>query len=218
MELKLFIDSANPAAIKDMMELGVLDGVTTNPTLVAKENRPFMEVMLEIAKLVEGRPVNIELVTEGVENMVAEAKGFAKLADNFVMKIPISREGLKVVHRLASEGISTNVTLIFSPAQALLSAKAGANYVSPFVGRLDDISHYGMDLVNQIVTIYANYAIETEVIVASIRNPLHVLEAALMGADIATIPPNVVKQLTEHPLTDKGIQLFMDDYQKIPKK
>jgi transaldolase len=201
-----------------MLELGVLDGVTTNPTLVAKENRPFMEVMLEIAKLVEGRPVNIELISEGVDNMVAEAKGFAKLADNFVMKIPISRDGLKVVHRLSAEGIPTNVTLIFSPAQALLSAKAGANYVSPFVGRLDDISHYGMDLVNQIITIYTNYAIDTEVIVASIRNPLHVLEAALMGADIATIPPNVVKQLTEHPLTDKGIQLFIDDYQKIPKK
>jgi len=201
-----------------MLELGVLDGVTTNPTLVAKENRPFMEVMLEIAKLVEGRPVNIELISEGVDNMVAEAKGFAKLADNFVMKIPISRDGLKVVHRLSAEGIPTNVTLIFSPAQALLSAKAGANYVSPFVGRLDDISHYGMDLVNQIITIYTNYAIDTEVIVASIRNPLHVLEAALMGADIATIPPNVVKQLTEHPLTDKGIQLFIEDYQKIPKK
>jgi len=216
--LKLFIDTANPPAIKDMLELGVLDGVTTNPTLVAKENRPFMEVMLEIAKLVEGRPVNIELISEGVDNMVAEAKGFAKLADNFVMKIPISRDGLKVVHRLSAEGIPTNVTLIFSPAQALLSAKAGANYVSPFVGRLDDISHYGMDLVNQIITIYTNYAIDTEVIVASIRNPLHVLEAALMGADIATIPPNVVKQLTEHPLTDKGIQLFIDDYQKIPKK
>lgn len=216
--MKLFIDTANPPAIKDMLELGVLDGVTTNPTLVAKENRPFMEVMLEIAKLVEGRPVNIELISEGVDNMVAEAKGFAKLADNFVMKIPISRDGLKVVHRLSAEGIPTNVTLIFSPAQALLSAKAGANYVSPFVGRLDDISHYGMDLVNQIITIYTNYAIDTEVIVASIRNPLHVLEAALMGADIATIPPNVVKQLTEHPLTDKGIQLFIDDYQKIPKK
>jgi len=216
--LKLFIDTANPPAIKDMLELGVLDGVTTNPTLVAKENRPFMEVMLEIAKLVEGRPVNIELISEGVDNMVAEAKGFAKLADNFVMKIPISRDGLKVVHRLSAEGIPTNVTLIFSPAQALLSAKAGANYVSPFVGRLDDISHYGMDLVNQIITIYTNYAIDTEVIVASIRNPLHVLEAALMGADIATIPPNVVKQLTEHPLTDKGIQLFIEDYQKIPKK
>lgn len=216
--MKLFIDTANPPAIKDMLELGVLDGVTTNPTLVAKENRPFMEVMLEIAKLVEGRPVNIELISEGVDNMVAEAKGFAKLADNFVMKIPISRDGLKVVHRLSAEGIPTNVTLIFSPAQALLSAKAGANYVSPFVGRLDDISHYGMDLVNQIITIYTNYAIDTEVIVASIRNPLHVLEAALMGADIATIPPNVVKQLTEHPLTDKGIQLFIEDYQKIPKK
>lgn len=216
--MKLFIDTANPPAIKDMLELGVLDGVTTNPTLVAKENRPFMEVMLEIAKLVEGRPVNIELISEGVDNMVAEAKGFAKLADNFVMKVPISRDGLKVVHRLSAEGISTNVTLIFSPAQALLSAKAGANYVSPFVGRLDDISHYGMDLVNQIVSIYTNYAIETEVIVASIRNPLHVLEAALMGADIATVPPNVVKQLTEHPLTDKGIQLFLDDYKKIPKK
>lgn len=216
--MKLFIDTANPPAIKDMLELGVLDGVTTNPTLVAKENRPFMEVMLEIAKLVEGRPVNIELISEGVDNMVAEAKGFAKLADNFVMKVPISRDGLKVVHRLSAEGISTNVTLIFSPAQALLSAKAGANYVSPFVGRLDDISHYGMDLVNQIVSIYTNYAIETEVIVASIRNPLHVLEATLMGADIATVPPNVVKQLTEHPLTDKGIQLFLDDYKKIPKK
>jgi transaldolase len=216
--LKLFIDTANPPAIKDMLELGVLDGVTTNPTLVAKENRPFMEVMLEIAKLVEGRPVNIELISEGVDNMVGEAKGFAKLADNFVMKVPISRDGLKVVHRLSAEGISTNVTLIFSPAQALLSAKAGANYVSPFVGRLDDISHYGMDLVNQIVSIYTNYAIDTEVIVASIRNPLHVLEAALMGADIATIPPSVVKQLTEHPLTDKGIQLFLDDYKKIPKK
>ncbi len=216
--MKLFIDTANPAAIKDMMELGVLDGVTTNPTLVSRENRPFMEVMLEIAKLVEGRPVNIELVTEGVDNMVKEAKEYAQLADNFVMKVPMSKDGLVVVNRLAVEGIQTNVTLTFSPAQALLASKAGANYVSPFVGRLDDISHYGMELVGQIVNIFDNYAIDTEVIVASIRNPLHVLEAAMMGADIATIPPKVVEQLTEHPLTHIGIEKFKEDYKKIPKK
>jgi len=216
--LKLFIDTANISAIKDMLSLGVLDGVTTNPTLVAKENRPFVDIMVEIAQLVGGRPVNIELITEGVDNMVKEAGDYARLADNFVMKVPMSKEGLKVIHKLSTEGIQTNVTLVFSPAQALLSAKAGANYVSPFVGRLDDISHYGMELVGQIVNIYDNYAIDTEVIVASIRNPLHVLEAAMMGAHIATIPPQVVEQLSEHPLTTIGIEKFKEDYKKIPKK
>ncbi|MBC8175840.1 MAG: fructose-6-phosphate aldolase [Deltaproteobacteria bacterium] len=212
--MKFFIDTANVEEILRAKDLGMVDGVTTNPSLVAKEGRDFKELIKEIADIVDG-PVNAEVVSLDAEGMVREGKDLAGMADNMVIKIPLVEEGLKAVRFLAQEGIKTNVTLCFSPVQALMAAKAGAAYISPFVGRLDDISHIGMDLVEQIMTIYENYAYDTEVIVASIRNPIHVLDSALMGADIATIPFKVIQQLVQHPLTDIGLEKFLADWKKL---
>jgi transaldolase len=212
--MKFFIDTANIEEIKKAKELGMLDGVTTNPTLVSKEGRDFDELIKEICSIADG-PVNAEVVSTDSEGMIDEARGLAKLADNIVVKIPLIKEGLKAVRTLTGDGIKTNVTLCFSAIQALMAAKAGAAYISPFVGRLDDISHKGMDLVEQILVIYENYGFDTEVIVASIRNPLHVVDAALMGADIATIPYKVMEQLIKHPLTDIGLEKFLADWKKM---
>lgn len=212
--MKFFIDTANIEEIKKAHALGLLDGVTTNPSLVSKEGREFKGLIQEICSIVDG-PVNAEVVSIEAEGMIAEAKNLAKLAKNIVVKIPLISEGLKAVKVLSGEGIKTNVTLCFSPVQALMAAKAGASFISPFVGRLDDISERGMDLVEQIITIYENYGYDTEVIVASIRNPVHVLDAALMGADIATIPYKVMEQLINHPLTTIGLERFLADWKKM---
>jgi transaldolase len=195
----------------------MVDGVTTNPSLIAKEKKSFEVVVKEILKNVEG-PVSLEVVSMEAKPMFEEGKKLAQWGDNVVIKVPLCTEGLKATKMFAAAGIDVNETLIFSPLQALMAAKAGARYVSPFVGRLDDIAHDGMDLVEQILTIFDNYGFDTEVIVASIRHPRHVLEAALMGADIATIPFKVIKQLTQHPLTDKGIEMFLEDWKKVPLK
>lgn len=214
--MKFFIDTANIDEIKRGVEMGMVDGVTTNPSLVAREDKPFVEILKEICEIVDG-PVSAEVVSLDAEGMVKEAKELAALSDNIVIKIPMIVEGLKAVKTLTAEGIKTNVTLIFSSAQALLAAKAGASYVSPFVGRLDDISHQGMDLVSDIMTVFQNYGYDTEVIVASIRNPLHVMDSALIGADIATIPLKVIEQLAKHPLTDIGMENFLADWEKRKK-
>ena len=211
--MKFFIDTANIDEIKKANELGLLDGVTTNPSLVAKEGREFKELITEICAIVDG-PVSAEVVSTDSEGMVAEARELAKIADNIVIKIPLIKEGLKAVKILSGEGIRTNVTLCFSAVQALMAAKAGADYISPFVGRLDDIGQTGMELIEQIIAIYEAYGYETEIIVASIRNPLHVLDAATMGADIATIPYKVMEQLIKHPLTDIGLANFLKDWEK----
>ena len=211
--MKFFIDTANIEEITKANELGMVDGVTTNPSLVAKEGREFKGLLKEICDLVDG-PVSAEVVSLEKEGMVREARDLAGVAENVVVKIPLVEEGLKAVKVLAQEGIKTNVTLCFSPTQALMAAKAGAAYISPFVGRLDDISHRGMELAEQIITIYDNYGFETEVIVASVRNAIHVVEAALMGADIATIPFKVISQLIKHPLTDIGLEKFLADWNK----
>lgn len=211
--MKFFIDTANIDEIKEANSMGMVDGVTTNPSLIAKEGRDFKEIITEICNIVDG-PISAEVISLETEGMLAEARDLAKIHDNIVVKIPMTIDGLKAVRQLTAEGIKTNVTLIFSPLQALMAAKAGATYVSPFVGRLDDLSQEGMLLVEQLVEIYSNYAFDTEIIVASVRNPLHVLESALMGADIATIPFNVLSKLAAHPLTDKGIKAFLDDWKK----
>ena len=213
--MKFFVDTANLDAIRRAADLGVLDGVTTNPTLVARERMPAAKLYDEIAKLCEG-PINVEAVCSDVDSIVAEGRRFHELGPNFVVKIPCCEAGLMAVRRLADEGIPTNVTLVFSATQALLAAKAGADFISPFIGRLDDTSHEGMSLIADIITIYENYEYEAEVIVASVRHPLHVLEAARLGADIVTIPPAVMEQLLKHPLTDAGIKKFSEDYAKIP--
>lgn len=219
--MKFFIDTANLEEIREAKELGMIDGVTTNPSLVAKEgckNRDdFKKLVYEICEVVQG-PVSAEVVSTDVDGMVKEAKELAEIHQHVVVKIPMITDGLKATHQLAEAGIKINVTLVFSPLQALLAAKAGATYVSPFVGRLDDISHTGMELVAQILEIYQNYIFETEVLVASIRNPLHVLEAAQMGADVATIPFKVISQLAKHPLTDVGMKQFLDDWKKVDSK
>ncbi|HOF78566.1 MAG TPA: fructose-6-phosphate aldolase [Smithellaceae bacterium] len=215
--MKFFIDTANIEEIKEGLKLGMVDGVTTNPSLIAKEKKSFEVVVKEILKNVEG-PVSLEIVSMEAKAMFEEGKKLAQWGDNVVIKVPLCTEGLKATKMFAAAGIDVNETLIFSPLQALMAAKAGARYVSPFVGRLDDIAHDGMDLVEQILTIFDNYGFDTEVIVASIRHPRHVLEAALMGADIATIPFKVIKQLTQHPLTDKGIEMFLEDWKKVPLK
>ncbi len=214
--MKFFIDTANIEEIKKGLALGMVDGVTTNPSLVAKEPRPFLEILKEICELVEG-PVSAEVISLDAEGMVAEARELVKIADNIVIKIPMIEEGLKAVKILTAEGIKTNVTLIFSASQVLLAAKAGATYVSPFVGRLDDISINGQDLIADIMTILRNYGFATEVIVASVRSPMHVVESALLGADIATIPYKVIAQLAKHPLTDLGMQQFLADWEKRKK-
>ena len=194
----------------------MVDGVTTNPSLIAKEGRDFEEIIKEICEIVDG-PISAEVVSTDTEGMLEEARKLSKIHNNIVVKIPMLVDGLKATRKLSEEGIKTNVTLVFSPLQALMAAKAGATYVSPFIGRLDDISQEGLLLVEQIVEIYSNYAFDTEIIVASIRNPLHVLESALMGADIATIPFNVLSKLAAHPLTDKGLKAFLDDWNKAKK-
>lgn len=214
--MKFFIDTANVDEIKEAYSLGVIDGVTTNPSLIARTGKDFRAVIEEICEIVDG-PVSAEVLSLDTEGMVTEARELAEINDNIVIKIPMTAEGLKATVRLRQEETPVNMTLIFSPVQALLAAKAGAAYVSPFVGRLDDISHVGMDLVQQIRTIYDNYGYTTEIIVASIRNPLHVVEAAMMGADVATIPYDVIQKLTRHPLTDIGIERFLADWKKVRK-
>ncbi|MBM4146148.1 MAG: fructose-6-phosphate aldolase [Nitrospira sp.] len=215
--MKFFIDTANIEEIRKAWGLGVIDGVTTNPSLVSKEGKDPVALLREICSIVNG-PVSAEAVTMTADEMVREGKALARIHKNIVVKIPMIEEGLRAVKKLSGMGIKTNVTLVFSPSQALLAAKAGATYVSPFVGRLDDISHVGMGIVSDIMEIYENYMFSTEVIVASVRNPLHVLEAARMGAHIATIPYSVIIQLIKHPLTDIGIQKFLKDWEKVPKK
>jgi transaldolase (EC 2.2.1.2) len=215
--MQFFIDTANIDEIKQAIDWGILDGVTTNPTLAAKTGRPFMDVVKDILSIVDG-PVSLETVSLDTEGMVKEGRFLAELGDNVVVKIPMTKEGMKAVNILEEEGIPTNVTLIFSPMQALVAAKAGASYVSPFIGRLDDISTDGMNLIRDIRTIFDNYGYETEIIAASIRHPIHVLEAAKAGADIATIPFNVLEALFKHPLTDIGIDKFLKDWEKVPNK
>jgi transaldolase len=214
--MKFFLDTANLGEIREAASWGILDGVTTNPSLVAKESQTFETLIREIAKIVEG-PISVECVAEKGPDIVKEARELARLASNIAVKIPITVEGLKAINSLSREGIMINTTLIFSANQALLAAKAGAKFVSPFIGRLDDISHEGMQLVEEIVTIFRNYRIETEVIVASIRHPRHVVDAALLGADIATIPFTVLEKLVKHPLTDIGIDRFLKDWGKVKK-
>jgi transaldolase len=213
--VKIFIDTANLNEIKKAKALGLVDGVTTNPTLLAKEGEETESLIRKISKEVKG-PVNVEVTGTTCEEMVKEAREMAKWGDQIVIKIPINHEGLKTVKLLSSEGILTNVTLLFSASQAILAAKAGATYVCPFIGRLDDISFNGLDLIHQIKTIYDNYdEIETQIIVASVRNPIHVIETAMMGAEIVTIPPAIIEQMVKHPLTDKGIAQFLEDARKI---
>ena len=211
--MKFFIDTANIDEIKEAAALGILDGVTTNPSLVAKEGKNFRELLDEIIKLVDG-PISAEVVSTDYEGIIKEGRELAAIHKNIVVKVPLIKEGLKAVKTFSEEGIKTNVTLCFSPTQALLAAKAGATYISPFVGRLDDISHSGMDLVSQIINIYDNYGYETEVLVASIRHPLHLVEAAQMGADVATMPFDVINKLFNHPLTDIGLAKFLSDWKK----
>jgi transaldolase len=214
--MKFFLDTANVEEIKKGLEMGLVDGVTTNPSLLAKEKRDPAQTIKEILGLVHG-PVSLEVLSSEAKGMISEARQLAALGEQVVVKIPMTEEGMKAVRTLHAEGIRANVTLIFQPVQALIAAKAGAAYVSPFVGRLDDISTTGMDIVGQIATIYANYGYDTEIIVASVRSPIHVLDAALVGADIATIPFAVIKQLMNHPLTDIGIERFLKDYESLKK-
>jgi transaldolase len=214
--VKFFIDTANIGEIKEALAMGILDGVTTNPSLAAKESKPYREILAEICSIVDG-PVSAEVIATETKGMISEAEELVRIADNIVVKIPTILDGLAAIKTLSDRGISTNATLVFSPMQALLVAKAGATYVSPFVGRLDDVSVDGMSLIADIVNIYTNYVFETEVLVASVRNPIHVLEAARMGADVCTIPLKVIKQLIRHPLTDIGLAKFLEDYKKVPK-
>jgi len=216
--MKFFIDTANPGEIRKVHEMGVIDGVTTNPSLISKEKRDFESLIKEICEIIQGLPISLEALSLNSEGMIGEARKLSKMGENIVVKIPMTVEGLKAIKVLVSEGIKTNTTLVFSPTQALLAAKAGTTYVSPFIGRLDDISQTGMDLIEQIVTIFNNYSFESQVIVSSIRHPIHVLEAALIGADVATIPYKVIEQLVKHPLTDIGIERFLEDWKKVPKK
>jgi len=212
--MKFFIDTANIAQIKEAASYGLLDGVTTNPSLVAKEGKNFNELLIEICKLVDG-PISAEVVSTDYDGMMKEARELKKIHKNIVIKVPLIKEGLKAVKSLAEEDIKTNVTLCFSASQALLAAKAGASYISPFVGRLDDISANGMDLIKQIVQIYKNYDYKTEILVASIRHPLHLVDAAMMGAHVATMPFEVIEKLFKHPLTDLGLEKFLSDWKKL---
>ncbi|MHB1845556.1 MAG: fructose-6-phosphate aldolase [Deltaproteobacteria bacterium] len=215
--MKFFIDTADIDEIKRAHAMGMVDGVTTNPSLVARTGRPFRELLNDILAVVEG-PVNAEVVSLEAEAMIREGRDLAKIHDNIVVKIPMTMDGLRAVRALTADGIRTNVTLIFSPTQALLAAKAGASYVSPFVGRLDDVAEDGMELVSQILEIYENYDYDTQTLVASVRHPIHVLTAARLGADVATLPFNVIEQLARHPLTDSGLKKFLADWEKVPKK
>ncbi|MCW8811284.1 MAG: fructose-6-phosphate aldolase [Ignavibacteriaceae bacterium] len=212
--MKFFIDTANIDEIKEAAALGVLDGVTTNPSLVSKEGKDFRKLLDEILKIVDG-PVSAEVISTDYQGILKEGRDLASIHKNIVVKVPLIKEGLKAVKTLTDEGIKVNVTLCFSPTQAILAAKAGATYVSPFVGRLDDISTSGMDLISQIVQIYRNYDFKTEVLVASVRHPLHVVEAALIGADVCTIPFDVIKKMFNHPLTDIGLEKFLNDWKKL---
>jgi transaldolase len=212
--MKFFIDTANIEEIKEAASLGILDGVTTNPSLVSKEGKDFRKLLDEILKIVDG-PVSAEVISTDYEGIVKEGRDLAKIHKNIVVKVPLIKEGLKAVKTLTGEGINVNVTLCFSPTQAILAAKAGATYISPFVGRLDDISTSGMDLISQIVQIYMNYDFKTEVLVASVRHPMHVVEAALMGADICTVPFSVINKMFNHPLTDNGLEKFLSDWEKL---
>ena len=218
--MKFFIDTANLDEIRQASSMGILDGVTTNPSLLGREiqrtGKDSREILKEICQLVDG-PVSAEILSLKADKMITEARDLAKIHDNITIKVPMVKDGILVVKTLRDEGIHTNVTLVFSVSQALLAAKAGATFVSPFIGRLDDISHVGMDLVEEILAVYENYAFETEVLVASIRHPLHVAEAALIGADVATIPFAVIEKLAHHPLTDVGIKKFQADWDKAKK-
>jgi transaldolase len=215
-EMKFFLDTANIEDIRRLVPLGIVDGVTTNPSLVAKEGRIFEEVVLEICEIVDG-PVSAEVVSTEAEAMVAEAEPLAKIHPNVVIKVPMIPEGLKATHQLRKRGIRVNQTLIFSASQALLAAKAGASFVSPFIGRLDDVSHTGLEIISDIVEIFGHYAFDCEILVASTRSVLHVLESARMGADICTMPPKVMDQMMKHPLTDIGLEKFLADWEKVPK-
>lgn len=215
--MKFFIDTANIDEIREVNSWGIIDGVTTNPSLIAKEGRNFEEVVEEITNIVDG-PVSAEVISLDAEGMLKEARELAKINKNIVIKIPMCKEGLKATKKLSDEGIKTNVTLIFTASQALMAAKAGATYVSPFLGRLDDISTEGMRLIKEIATIFENYLIETEIIAASIRHPMHVVDCALVGADIATIPYKVFNQMLNHPLTDSGIERFLKDWESVKDK
>jgi len=215
--MKFFIDTANLDEIREASSFGLLDGVTTNPTLLSREEGDPLEILREITKIVEG-PVSAEVTALDAEGMVAEGLELKKIADNIVVKIPMTLEGLKAIRVLKGHGIDTNCTLIFSAVQALMCAKAGARFASPFVGRLDDISHDGMELIEQCVTIYRNYGFETEVLVASVRHPIHVVQAAMMGAEVATIPASVLRQLSKHPLTDIGLEKFLADWEKVKNR
>lgn len=213
--MKFFADTANIEEIKQIKKWGLLDGVTTNPTIISRENRPFKEVVMEILNIVDG-PVNLEVISTDAEGMVKEAIKLASLAPNVVVKIPMTPEGIMAVKELSNRGVKTNVTLTFSPTQALIAAKAGANYVSPFIGRWDDISNEGMQVVEDILTIFNNYGYKTEIIVASVRHPIHILQAARLGAHIVTAPFKVLEQLFHHPLTDIGLKRFLEDWKKVP--
>lgn len=214
--MKFFLDSANISEIKESVALGLIDGITTNPSLVSKEKKDFRKLIEEICQIVDG-PISAEVVATDEEGMVEEGRSLAKIHKNVVVKVPMTANGLKATRRLSKEGTRVNVTLIFSPAQALLAAKAGATYVSPFIGRLDDVGQVGMELIEQIVTIFSNYAFRTEVLVASIRNPIHVIQAAQLGAGVATVPFSVLQQLLKHPLTDIGLAKFLSDWEKTSK-
>ena len=214
--MKIFIDTARLDEIEQAVAMGVLDGVTTNPTLLSRQELPFREALTKICEIVDG-PVSAEVVATDAKGMIKEAEDLASIASNITVKIPSIKEGLVAIKALSEKGIMTNATLCFSPTQALLVAKAGATFVSPFVGRMDDISQPGMDLVGQIITVYGNYGFDTEVLVASIRNPMHVVDAALMGADVATVPFKVIEQLMKHPLTDVGLKKFLEDWEKVKK-
>jgi transaldolase len=215
--MQFFVDTADVGEIKKALAMGLCDGVTTNPSLVAKTGRKFSEVLQEITSLVPG-PVSAEVTALDYDGMMKEGRHYAKVADNVVIKVPLVTEGLRAVRDLTAEGIRTNVTLCFSPVQALLAAKAGATYVSPFVGRLDDISEDGMALIAQIIEIFHNYDFATKVLVASVRHPIHVLESARLGADVATLPYSVIESLARHPLTDAGLKKFLADWEKVPKE
>ncbi|MCD6163049.1 MAG: fructose-6-phosphate aldolase [candidate division Zixibacteria bacterium] len=214
--MKFFIDTANIDEIKKAAELGMLDGVTTNPSLLAKESGNYIDILKAICEIVDG-PISAEVTAVDADGIVAEAEELCKIHNNIIVKVPCIREGFIATKRLSDKGINVNMTLCFSPLQALMAAKAGAAFISPFVGRLDDVSHVGMDLVEQIIDIYDNYDFETEVLVASIRNPLHVVEAAMMGADVSTIPYKVIEQMAKHPLTDIGLKKFLADWEKVKK-
>ncbi len=214
--MKFFLDTANLEEIREAWELGVIDGITTNPSLIAREGKDYRKTLEEICEVVDG-PVNAEVLVEDFEGMLVEGRDWARIAENIVVKVPMGAAGLKAVKRFSEEGTPTNVTLCFSPTQALMAAKAGASYVSPFVGRLDDISHQGMQTVEDILAIYDNYGFETQVLVASIRHPVHVVQAALAGADVGTMPFSVLRQLLRHPLTDQGLKRFLRDWQSAQR-